>query len=214
MRRTLHRITTWLVVMTRDFPGELPNQELISAFLDDELTPAERAQVEKHLAASEADRLLLAELKALRGEVKGLPAVEVKADFTDRVVRAALEAAKNHDDAGTTVVIPTADTAAARPLRSRFRIWLGAAVASAAALAASFLLVVQPWRDDTDEASSGFVAGNAQGAAEPEPWLKPLHEAAPTEGEAVVIRVRAAANGTTNDALDAALKLAQPDGSD
>jgi len=34
-------VTTWLVVMTREFPDEL-----LSALLDDELAPAERAQVE------------------------------------------------------------------------------------------------------------------------------------------------------------------------
>src|SRR4051794_2016738 len=84
-------VTTWLVVMTREFPDEL-----LSAFLDDELSPAERTQVEKHLAASEADRLLLAELKSLRSDVASLPQATVSPDFADRVVRAAVaEAEKN-----------------------------------------------------------------------------------------------------------------------
>ena len=37
--------------MTREFPDEL-----LSAFLDGELSPVERDQIERHLAASEADR--------------------------------------------------------------------------------------------------------------------------------------------------------------
>ena len=75
--------------MTRDFPDEL-----LSAFLDDELAPADREQVEKHLAASEADRLLVAELQRLRGEVAALPKVEVSDGFIDRVLAGALERAE------------------------------------------------------------------------------------------------------------------------
>ena len=71
--------------MTREFPDEL-----LSAFLDDELSPAERTQVEQHLAKSEADRQLVAELKSLRGDVAALPQVAVNPDFADRVVRAVL----------------------------------------------------------------------------------------------------------------------------
>src|SRR5437763_15714566 len=90
-------VTTWLVVMTREFPDEL-----LSAFLDDELSPAERAQVEKHLATSEADRQLLAELKSLRTDLTSLPKATVSPDFADRVVQAAVaEAEKNHGASAT-----------------------------------------------------------------------------------------------------------------
>src|SRR3954469_18421765 len=90
-------ITTWLVVMTREFPDEL-----LSAFLDDELSPAERDQVEKHLATSEADRQLLADLKSLRGDLASLPQAAVSPDFADRVVRAAVaEAEKNSGTSAT-----------------------------------------------------------------------------------------------------------------
>lgn len=75
--------------MTRPFPDEL-----LSAFLDDELNPADREQVEQHLATSEADRLLVAELQRLRGEVASLPPAEVSSDFTDRVLAAALAEAE------------------------------------------------------------------------------------------------------------------------
>src|SRR4029079_6119904 len=77
------------VVMTRPF-----SEELLSAFLDDELPPADREQVEKHLAASEADRLLVAELQRLRGEVAAFPKVEVSDGFIDRVLAGALERAE------------------------------------------------------------------------------------------------------------------------
>jgi Putative zinc-finger len=201
-------LTTWLVVMTREIPDELPNQELLSAFLDDELGPAERAMVEKHLATSEADRLLLAELKALRGDVAGLPGVAVRPGFTDRVVRAALAEAERHDASATSVSIaPTA------PRRRSMRWKIGAAVASAAALAACFLLVVQSWRDDSQANGPGIVAKPAQ-ASSVDPFLMPLRESIPMAGEAVVIRLRVGNAAATPDALGAALNLAQPDGSD
>jgi anti-sigma factor RsiW len=75
--------------MTRPFPDEL-----LSAFLDDELEPADREQVQQHLATSEADSLLVAELQRLRGEVASLPPAEVSSDFTDRVLAAALAEAE------------------------------------------------------------------------------------------------------------------------
>jgi hypothetical protein len=75
--------------MTRPFPDEL-----LSAFLDDELEPADREQVEQHLATSEADRLLVAELQRLRGELTALPPVQVSDNFTDRVLAAALAEAE------------------------------------------------------------------------------------------------------------------------
>jgi len=75
--------------MTRDFPDEL-----LSAFIDDELTPAEREQVEQYLATSESSRNLVADLRSLRSEVAALPAVTVSDAFADRVLQAAITAAK------------------------------------------------------------------------------------------------------------------------
>src|SRR4051812_47810940 len=75
--------------MTREFPDEL-----LSAFIDDELTPAEREQVEQNLATSESSRKLVAELRSLRGEVAALPTVTVNDSFTDRVLQAAIAAAQ------------------------------------------------------------------------------------------------------------------------
>src|SRR5436309_4567448 len=120
-RRRPIDVTTWLVVMTREFPDEL-----LSAFLDDELSPAERAQVEKHLAASEADRQLLAELKSLRGDLASLPQAVVSPDFADRAVRAAVAEAEKNSGASATIAL-----APAKASRRRSRRWrVGAAGAS------------------------------------------------------------------------------------
>jgi len=71
------------------------SDELFSAYLDDELEPADREQVERHLATNEADRLLVDELQRLRGEVAALSPVQVPDDFTDRVLAAALAEAEH-----------------------------------------------------------------------------------------------------------------------
>jgi len=192
-------ITTWLVVMTREFPDEL-----LSAFLDGELSPDERAQVEKHLATSEADRLLLSELQALRSDVAALPPVAISPDFADRVVRSAVAEAEKHN--------PVAAAASLRPpvaSRSSRRWLIGAAVTSAAALAASILLVLSSWRRsipsphevvkiDIGKATEPIVVASDQ-------FLKALYGAVPADGEAVVLRLRVTKDVPLADALNAAL---------
>jgi len=195
-------ITTWLVVMTREFPDEL-----LSAFLDDELSPAERAQVEQHLAASAADRQLLAELRSLRSDVASLPSVAVSPDFADRVVRAAVAEAQKYSGATATVSLaPTARRFARR--------WMiGTAVASAAALAASLLLVAGPWRHAASPSPAipvvidPVIPGNAapQVAAISNLFLNSLRDVVPAEGEAVVLRLRVGKDLPLAAALDAAL---------
>src|SRR5437868_6308974 len=171
--------------MTREFPDEL-----LSAFLDGELSPAERAQVEKHLATSEADRLLLAELQSLRTEMAALPPAAMSPDFADRVVRAAVAEAEKHNPAAAAASLPP--PAASRSSRR----WLvRAAVASAAALAACILLVLSSWRRGNSP-SPGEIAkidsGTAteQIVAASDQFLKALYSAVPSEGEAVVLRLR------------------------
>src|SRR5437763_13792156 len=107
-------VTPWLVVMTREFPDEL-----LSAFLDDELSPAERAQVEKHLATSEADRQLLTDLKSLRSDLASLPQAAVSPDFADRVVRAAVAEAEKNSGASATIALAPATAS-----RRRARRWM------------------------------------------------------------------------------------------
>jgi len=194
-------ITTWLVVMTREF-----QDEMLSSFLDVELSPQEHEQVERHLAASAADRQLVAELKALRSEVQSLPPVAVSADFADRVVRSAVAEAERHNAAAAVTSLPAASD------RRQRRIWIGAAVASAAALAASVLLVLQFALTNKVGPSPGIAVDPAQGGVQivgaTDALLKSLYAAAPVEGESVVLRLRVAKDAPLADALNAALEKA------
>jgi len=72
---------------------------------------------------------------------------------------------------------------------------VGAAVASAAALAACFLLVIQSWRKGGAPQPGQTVTvepGTAtqQIVAASDQFLKALRDAVPAEGEAVVLRLR------------------------
>jgi Putative zinc-finger len=187
--------------MTREFPDEL-----LSALIDDELSPAERAEVERHLAASEADRQLVAELKALRAEVASLPRVTVSPHFADRVVRAAMAEAEQRNDRDG--IVSKAPPAARRLSKG----WMALAAATcAAALAASFLLVVQPWKSASDPKSAlpiAAIPGAGQAVALKDQLVSALQAAAPAEGEAVVLRLHAGKDVRLDDALVAALAKA------
>jgi anti-sigma factor RsiW len=185
--------------MTREFPDEL-----LSAFLDDEVSPTERSQVEQHLAGSEADRQLLAELKSLRSDVASLPQVPVSADFADRVVRAALTEAERQ---AAPMVPGAADPTS--PAKRRPRSWMiGGAIASAVALAACFLVVVQPWQKSpvTPGLPLVGVPPIETAAVGPVRFANVVRQAAPAEGEAIVVRLRVNRNVSLDAALDAALR--------
>jgi hypothetical protein len=192
--------------MTREFPDEL-----LSAFLDDELSQAERAQVERHLATSEPDRQLLAELKSLRGDLASLPQAVVSPDFADRVVQAAVaEAEKNHGASAT--IAPAPATASRRHSR---RWMVGAAVASAAALAACFLLVLQSWRGGQQpqpQPGGDLVitppAPVQQVLAIKDQLVNALTASVPNKDETIVLRLRVGKDVQLAAALDAALAKA------
>lgn len=64
--------------------------ELLSAYLDGELTRDEQARVEQLLGSSQAHRQLLVEMQAVQRAVQGLPAERLDAGFADRVLSCAL----------------------------------------------------------------------------------------------------------------------------
>ncbi|MEX2561077.1 MAG: zf-HC2 domain-containing protein, partial [Pirellulales bacterium] len=66
-----------------------PNDELLSAYLDDELSADERARVERLLAEQPESRALLEDLRALRSGLEALPRHRLESDFAGRVLRRA-----------------------------------------------------------------------------------------------------------------------------
>jgi anti-sigma factor RsiW len=112
------------------------SDDLLSAYLDGELDPETRTEVEAHLAASPERRAALDDLRAARDAVRGLPMV----DLTPEAWRAVIAAVAADEPA------PVAAPGRVAALRSRLRArptgWagLGAAVAAAAVVAAVVFL--------------------------------------------------------------------------
>jgi anti-sigma factor RsiW len=69
--------------------NDFRENELLSAYLDGELTAAERKEAERLLADSPPARKLLAELRALRATLQALPRQELGEDLSGQVVREA-----------------------------------------------------------------------------------------------------------------------------
>jgi anti-sigma factor RsiW len=61
--------------------------DLVSAFLDGELTPSERAEADAHLAGCPACRAELASTASMRALMRGLPPVEPPVGFMDLALR-------------------------------------------------------------------------------------------------------------------------------
>ena len=95
--------------------NEWINDELLSAYLDGEVTAEEQAQIEELLAAQPQARQLLEELRALSGALQSLPPARLEADLSERVIRAAQRQILTGDKAAT------ASTSSAGSLWTRLR---------------------------------------------------------------------------------------------
>jgi len=84
------------------------SDELISAYLDDELSADERKQVEQLLVDSAEYRQMFNELRALRGSLQKLPSYKPDDHFTDRVVRLAQQAMSSDSEVES---VPTPESA-------------------------------------------------------------------------------------------------------
>jgi hypothetical protein len=164
--------------MTRDLPDEL-----LSAYLDGEVSAEERAAVEAHLAESEADRQLLEELRCLRNDMAVLPRAAASTNFADRVVQAALSAA--------------AESKAVQPVSRRQRRNLLVAAAAAIALAACLFIAFRFW------GPAAIPVADSPDAPR-NPLIAALHSAIPGEGQAVVLRLRLPQGVSLEEALVAA----------
>ncbi|MBP88808.1 MAG: hypothetical protein CMJ64_19200 [Planctomycetaceae bacterium] len=118
---------------------DLVSTERISAYLDGELSDDERQLVERQLAESEEHRQLLAELEAVRAELRALPSFSPPADLQARIA-AQIEVAKVTPAGEPTVTIPETEWS-----HTRRRVLVAAA--SLAAMVAIILLSRGPTVD-------------------------------------------------------------------
>ena len=118
--------------------SRVPDEELISAFLDDEVTDEERAYVERLLSEDPKSRTLCEEMRALRSSIQALPQQQLETDFSDRVLARAERAMLAPSDAATSSE-PDSRAAASENVErawtlDRLRrplLWSGLAVAAA-----------------------------------------------------------------------------------
>jgi hypothetical protein len=124
---------------------DVPQNELLSAYLDGELTVDEQAEVEQLLAASPGARQLVDELRALSSSLQALPSHQIGEDISQEVLRLA-EQAQLDPGAAPEKLKGTAEQPEGpwramirRFTRPRNLVWAGAAAAAA------LLLVVVQW---------------------------------------------------------------------
>jgi anti-sigma factor RsiW len=121
-----------------------PPEELLSAYLDGEVTPDERALVERRLEESAEWRDVLAEVRATRELLLALPVHEAPTGFWDSILQPD--------------IAPPVQLATARRRRGKQVIgWLGGA-AAAAAIAA---VVLVPDQSEVKPAVATLVSRHA-----------------------------------------------------
>ena len=194
--------------------GKLPDDELLSAYLDGEVSGAQRAEVEALLAGDPSARQTFEELRAVRGAIQGLPQLELGEDLTARVLQLAemrlLAEGPTSDDAPA----PRAAHWSA-PLRGflgrRAVVWSGLAVA----IALMILLTERerPANQINPQPGAGLQAGREPigpiGPQSEPPTLRPMPGAIakqlPPAGRAGGIQ--AAARGTVAGAQEQPILL-------
>jgi anti-sigma factor RsiW len=102
-----------------------PSEDLLSAYLDDEVTADERALVEQRLGESEEWRAVLDEVRSTRDLLRRLPVRDAPDGFWDELLS---------DDPA-----PVSDLDARRRRRNRVVSWIAGAAAAAAIAAVIFV---------------------------------------------------------------------------
>jgi anti-sigma factor RsiW len=150
-----------------DVHDDALDPDMLSAYLDGELTDAERAAVDAQLEASSAWREELADVRAARDALRGLSERDAPVGFWDAVHA---HVAADDDDAtdDDVVVVPiTAASSTARSTPHRRWAWIAA---SAAAVAAVVAIIVVPHRTEVSPNVAAVVAQHgAQGSDNGDP---------------------------------------------
>lgn len=179
------------------------NDELLSAYLDDQLLPAERADVEARLAHDGDAQALVRELREAAEAVRQLPRVAAPRDLKAAILRAAEQIDLDESDGEATTVALASGRTTLSVGRSR-RGWFWAGLAVAAALMIMFLN-----RNGEVERDVAQVGGEGTGqvALDDERGA-----AGPDETGVDTQRGRARPVDTPADARHDALAVAEPDG--
>jgi anti-sigma factor RsiW len=135
--------------------------EMLSAYLDDELTPSERDAVDARLATSPEWRVELAEVRAARDAVRNLPARDAPDGFWDSLLERV--AADDEEDLGADA--PVVALVERRPHRRAA--WIAAAAAIVIGLVA---VIAVPHRNEVSPNVTAVVAQHgAQGSDSGDP---------------------------------------------
>jgi hypothetical protein len=132
--------------MSAKLPNDEIDGELLSAYLDNELTPQERAEVDQRLQTDEAARRRLADLQATSEAVRSLPRAKLGRDLRASVL-AELDRLDPVAEPAAVLTMPVRDEQA-RPTGGRGLMW--AVLAAAAAL---MLIVLRPADEPAQDGS-------------------------------------------------------------
>ncbi len=196
------------------------HDERISAYLDGELSPGERAEVEELLKTSSSHQQELAELTMLRESLQSLPSYTLGNDFAGRVTVAAQRASQE----GAREVRPNQQPALAETAR---RNWLQRVVGGIAIVAASVAIVVYAINSGNNTIAKVEPEGTG-GETVKQPIIEePIIEepvasefvralSSTQDNEALVVRVKLTKDALRGRLLDEALKahgiqMATPD---
>ena len=111
--------------------NDLPQNELLSAYLDGELTADEQAEAERLLASSPAARQLLDELRALSATLQSLPQQKLGEDLSRQVLRVAERRMLTEGEPDDAAPVPLSRTVLRRFINRRSMVWLGLTAAVA-----------------------------------------------------------------------------------
>ncbi|MCP3693727.1 MAG: hypothetical protein GY917_16110, partial [Planctomycetaceae bacterium] len=192
-------------------------EELISAYIDGELTSDEQVRVEQALLEDPHSQHLLEDLQALRDRLQAVPRTEPSQDYTQQILRRAERAiltgtSTDTSEEATTAVRPANPVAQAnQPANLKHLIWASTALAATLMLALLF-------RSEDQAVYQVSDAGNEQETTSPPTSARPELESKSVEADDLEVEEESAemAGGVFAPLADADAKnlpgngLAQP----